>query len=87
MIACIRGGPVIKFVITGCIEGFVRTHGSVLLLQLKADVNACTFGGNSPLHLAASLGSPPLCSMLIAAGEVKHLHLRLHSLEYQRVCI
>lgn len=39
------------------------------LLQLKADVNACTFGGNTALHLAASLGSPTLCSMLIAAGE------------------
>lgn len=39
-----------------------------VLLQLKADINACTFGGNTPLHLAASLGSPTLCSMLIAAG-------------------
>uniref|UniRef100_A0A4W5P857 Nuclear factor of kappa light polypeptide gene enhancer in B-cells 2 (p49/p100) n=1 Tax=Hucho hucho TaxID=62062 RepID=A0A4W5P857_9TELE len=37
---------------------------------LKADVNMCTFGGNTPLHLAASRGSPPLCSMLIAAGEM-----------------
>lgn len=39
-------------------------------LQLKAEVNVCTFGGNTPLHLAASLGSPTLCSMLIAAGDV-----------------
>uniref|UniRef100_A0A8C7WSX0 Nuclear factor of kappa light polypeptide gene enhancer in B-cells 2 (p49/p100) n=1 Tax=Oryzias sinensis TaxID=183150 RepID=A0A8C7WSX0_9TELE len=39
------------------------------LFKLKADTNACTFGGNTPLHLAASLGSPTLCSMLIAAGE------------------
>uniref|UniRef100_M3ZDB6 Nuclear factor of kappa light polypeptide gene enhancer in B-cells 2 (p49/p100) n=1 Tax=Xiphophorus maculatus TaxID=8083 RepID=M3ZDB6_XIPMA len=38
-------------------------------LQLKADVNACTFGGNTPLHLAASLGFPTLCSMLIAAAD------------------
>lgn len=36
---------------------------------MKADVNAYTFGGNTPLHLAASLGSPTLCSMLVAAGE------------------
>lgn len=40
----------------------------LFLLQLKADVNVCTYGGNSPLHFAASQGSPPLCSMLIAAG-------------------
>ncbi|KAI4894272.1 hypothetical protein NFI96_016299 [Prochilodus magdalenae] len=44
-----------------------------LITELKADVNACTFGGNSPLHLAASLGSPPLCSVLIAAGADKRL--------------
>ncbi|XP_017319794.1 nuclear factor NF-kappa-B p100 subunit isoform X2 [Ictalurus punctatus] len=44
-----------------------------LITELKADINACTFGGNSPLHLAASLGSPPLCSMLIAAGADKQL--------------
>jgi len=40
----------------------------ICVLQLKADVNVSTFGGNTPLHLAASLGSPTLCSMLIAAG-------------------
>uniref|UniRef100_A0A672N4N9 Nuclear factor NF-kappa-B p100 subunit-like n=1 Tax=Sinocyclocheilus grahami TaxID=75366 RepID=A0A672N4N9_SINGR len=39
-----------------------------LITELKADVNTCTYGGNSPLHFAASQGSPPLCSMLIAAG-------------------
>lgn len=44
-----------------------------LITELKADVNACTFGGNSPLHLAASLGSPPLCSILIAAGADRRL--------------
>uniref|UniRef100_A0A8C1PQ82 Nuclear factor of kappa light polypeptide gene enhancer in B-cells 2 (p49/p100) n=1 Tax=Cyprinus carpio TaxID=7962 RepID=A0A8C1PQ82_CYPCA len=38
-----------------------------LITELKADVNACTYGGNSPLHFAASQGSPSLCSMLIAA--------------------
>uniref|UniRef100_A0AAQ5YBF4 RHD domain-containing protein n=1 Tax=Amphiprion ocellaris TaxID=80972 RepID=A0AAQ5YBF4_AMPOC len=43
------------------------------LFKLKADVNACTFGGNTPLHLAASLGSPTLCSMLIAAGADKNM--------------
>uniref|UniRef100_A0A7N6BFP3 RHD domain-containing protein n=1 Tax=Anabas testudineus TaxID=64144 RepID=A0A7N6BFP3_ANATE len=44
-----------------------------LITELKADVNAVTFGGNTPLHLAASLGSPSLCSMLIAAGADKNV--------------
>lgn len=44
-----------------------------LITELKADVNACTFGGNTALHLAASLGSPTLCSMLIAAGADKNV--------------
>ncbi|KAM6956232.1 nuclear factor NF-kappa-B p100 subunit-like [Aplochiton taeniatus] len=44
-----------------------------LITELKADVNMCTFGGNTPLHLAASMGSPTLCSMLIAAGADKNL--------------
>uniref|UniRef100_A0A8C7LZZ6 Nuclear factor of kappa light polypeptide gene enhancer in B-cells 2 (p49/p100) n=1 Tax=Oncorhynchus mykiss TaxID=8022 RepID=A0A8C7LZZ6_ONCMY len=44
-----------------------------LITELKADVNMCTFGGNTPLHLAASQGSPTLCSMLIAAGADKNL--------------
>nr|XP_046257028.1 nuclear factor NF-kappa-B p100 subunit isoform X2 [Scatophagus argus]XP_046257030.1 nuclear factor NF-kappa-B p100 subunit isoform X2 [Scatophagus argus] len=44
-----------------------------LITELKADVNAVTFGGNTPLHLAASLGSPTLCSMLIAAGADKNM--------------
>uniref|UniRef100_A0A673GJN5 Nuclear factor NF-kappa-B p100 subunit-like n=1 Tax=Sinocyclocheilus rhinocerous TaxID=307959 RepID=A0A673GJN5_9TELE len=41
-----------------------------LITELKADVNTCTYGGNSPLHFAASQGSPPLCSMLIALVSV-----------------
>uniref|UniRef100_A0A3P8YP94 RHD domain-containing protein n=1 Tax=Esox lucius TaxID=8010 RepID=A0A3P8YP94_ESOLU len=44
-----------------------------LITELKADVNMVTFGGNTPLHLAASQGSPPLCSMLIAAGADKNV--------------
>ncbi|XP_041645542.1 nuclear factor NF-kappa-B p100 subunit isoform X2 [Cheilinus undulatus] len=44
-----------------------------LITELKADVNASTFGGNTALHLAASLGSPTLCSMLIAAGADKNV--------------
>ncbi|XP_061601464.1 nuclear factor NF-kappa-B p100 subunit [Cololabis saira] len=44
-----------------------------LITELKADVNAATFGGNTPLHLAASLGSPTLCSMLVAAGADKNV--------------
>ncbi|XP_040905197.1 nuclear factor NF-kappa-B p100 subunit isoform X3 [Toxotes jaculatrix] len=45
----------------------------MLITELKSDVNACTFGGNTPLHLAASLGSPTLCAMLIAAGADKNV--------------
>ncbi|KAL3971614.1 transmembrane protein 70, mitochondrial [Sarotherodon galilaeus] len=45
----------------------------LLITELRADVNACTFGGNTPLHLAASLGSPTFCSMLIAAGADKSI--------------
>ncbi|CAN9499534.1 unnamed protein product [Ophioblennius macclurei] len=44
-----------------------------LITELKAEVDACTFSGNTPLHLAASLGSPTLCSMLIAAGADKNM--------------
>ncbi|XP_077960467.1 nuclear factor NF-kappa-B p100 subunit isoform X2 [Gasterosteus aculeatus] len=44
-----------------------------LITELKADVNTTTFGGNTPLHLAAGLGSPTLCSMLIAAGADKNV--------------
>ncbi|XP_063817469.1 nuclear factor NF-kappa-B p100 subunit isoform X2 [Pseudophryne corroboree] len=39
-----------------------------LVKILGADVNAQTFAGNTPLHLAASLGSPVLTKMLIGAG-------------------
>uniref|UniRef100_A0A8C5R8E9 Nuclear factor kappa B subunit 2 n=1 Tax=Leptobrachium leishanense TaxID=445787 RepID=A0A8C5R8E9_9ANUR len=39
-----------------------------LVKKLNADVNARTYGGNTPLHLAASLGSPVLTKMLISAG-------------------
>nr|XP_020477943.1 nuclear factor NF-kappa-B p100 subunit [Monopterus albus] len=45
----------------------------MLITELKADVNTCTFGGNTPLHLAASLGSPTFCSMLVAAGADKNI--------------
>uniref|UniRef100_W5N3T5 Nuclear factor of kappa light polypeptide gene enhancer in B-cells 2 (p49/p100) n=1 Tax=Lepisosteus oculatus TaxID=7918 RepID=W5N3T5_LEPOC len=44
-----------------------------LVTELKAEVNLSTFGGNTPLHLAASQGSPVLCSMLIAAGAEKRV--------------
>uniref|UniRef100_A0A8C1UPS8 Nuclear factor of kappa light polypeptide gene enhancer in B-cells 2 (p49/p100) n=1 Tax=Cyprinus carpio TaxID=7962 RepID=A0A8C1UPS8_CYPCA len=47
-----------------------------LITELKADVNACTYGGNSPLHFAASQGSPSLCSMLIAAALRKVMRIR-----------
>uniref|UniRef100_A0A671Y170 Nuclear factor of kappa light polypeptide gene enhancer in B-cells 2 (p49/p100) n=1 Tax=Sparus aurata TaxID=8175 RepID=A0A671Y170_SPAAU len=54
------------------------------LFKLKADVNACTFGGNTPLHLAASLGSPTLCSMLVAAGETQNTPDSRASLRWPR---
>ncbi|XP_053730737.1 nuclear factor NF-kappa-B p100 subunit [Synchiropus splendidus] len=44
-----------------------------LITELNADVNVCTFGGNSSLHLAAGLGSPTLCSLLIAAGALENV--------------
>uniref|UniRef100_A0A674BCQ1 Nuclear factor of kappa light polypeptide gene enhancer in B-cells 2 (p49/p100) n=1 Tax=Salmo trutta TaxID=8032 RepID=A0A674BCQ1_SALTR len=53
-------------------ENFFKV-ACTLITELKADVNMCTFGGNTPLHLAASRSSPPLCSMLIAAGADKNL--------------
>ncbi|XP_064177056.1 nuclear factor NF-kappa-B p100 subunit-like isoform X1 [Anguilla rostrata] len=45
----------------------------LLVSELKADVNARTFGGNTPLHLAACQGLPTFCSMLVAAGAQTHL--------------
>uniref|UniRef100_A0A3P9H3G6 Nuclear factor of kappa light polypeptide gene enhancer in B-cells 2 (p49/p100) n=1 Tax=Oryzias latipes TaxID=8090 RepID=A0A3P9H3G6_ORYLA len=50
-------------------ENLFKVACTLITEQLKADTNACTFGGNTPLHLAASLGSPTLCSMLIAAAD------------------
>lgn len=37
--------------------------------QLRANVNARTFAGNTPLHLAAGLGSPTLTRLLLKAGQ------------------
>ncbi|XP_019715667.1 nuclear factor NF-kappa-B p100 subunit [Hippocampus comes] len=42
-----------------------------LVTELKADVNARTFGGNTPLHLAAAAHAHTLCSVLLAAGADK----------------
>ncbi|XP_037128004.1 nuclear factor NF-kappa-B p100 subunit isoform X2 [Syngnathus acus] len=42
-----------------------------LVTELKADVNAHTFGGNTPLHLAAAAHAHTLCSVLLAAGADK----------------
>ncbi|XP_062319587.1 nuclear factor NF-kappa-B p100 subunit isoform X2 [Osmerus eperlanus] len=64
---------------SGCSALHLAVRGNLfkvacsLITDLKADVNMCTFGGNTPLHLAASLGSPILCSMLVAAGADKNL--------------
>ncbi|XP_061545546.1 nuclear factor NF-kappa-B p100 subunit isoform X2 [Phycodurus eques] len=44
-----------------------------LVTELKADVNARTFGGNTPLHLAAAADAHTLCSVLLAAGADKHM--------------
>ncbi|KAK2500288.1 hypothetical protein MC885_017586, partial [Smutsia gigantea] len=40
--------------------------------QLHANVNARTFAGNTPLHLAAGLGSPTLTRLLLKAGADIH---------------
>lgn len=40
--------------------------------QLRANVNARTFAGNTPLHLAAGLGSPTLTRLLLKAGADIH---------------
>ncbi|XP_061645876.1 nuclear factor NF-kappa-B p100 subunit isoform X2 [Phyllopteryx taeniolatus] len=44
-----------------------------LVTELKADVNARTFGGNTPLHLAAAAHAHTLCSVLLAAGADKYM--------------
>ncbi|XP_074089931.1 nuclear factor NF-kappa-B p100 subunit isoform X2 [Macrotis lagotis] len=41
---------------------------SHLITKLGANVNAQTFAGNTPLHLAAGLGSPTLTRLLLRAG-------------------
>ncbi|XP_051837258.1 nuclear factor NF-kappa-B p100 subunit [Antechinus flavipes] len=41
---------------------------SHLITKLGANVNAQTFAGNTPLHLAAGLGSPTLTRLLLKAG-------------------
>ncbi|XP_043844872.1 nuclear factor NF-kappa-B p100 subunit isoform X2 [Dromiciops gliroides] len=41
---------------------------SHLVTKLGANVNAQTFAGNTPLHLAAGLGSPTLTRLLLKAG-------------------
>uniref|UniRef100_A0A673GK23 Nuclear factor NF-kappa-B p100 subunit-like n=1 Tax=Sinocyclocheilus rhinocerous TaxID=307959 RepID=A0A673GK23_9TELE len=57
---------------SGCTALHLAVRDNLLKLACylitEADVNTCTYGGNSPLHFAASQGSPPLCSMLIAAA-------------------
>lgn len=45
---------------------------SACTLQLHANVNARTFAGNTPLHLAAGLGSPTLTRLLLKAGQFHH---------------
>lgn len=40
-----------------------------LVTKLHANVNARTFAGNTPLHLAAGLGSPTLTRLLLKAGQ------------------
>ncbi|XP_012873242.1 PREDICTED: nuclear factor NF-kappa-B p100 subunit [Dipodomys ordii] len=43
-----------------------------LVTKLHANVNARTFAGNTPLHLAAGLGSPTLTRLLLKAGADIH---------------
>lgn len=47
---------------------FMASH---FFLQLGANVNSRTFAGNTPLHLAAGLGSPTLTKLLLKAGKLQ----------------
>uniref|UniRef100_A0A452VFN9 Nuclear factor kappa B subunit 2 n=1 Tax=Ursus maritimus TaxID=29073 RepID=A0A452VFN9_URSMA len=63
-----QGGRTALHLATEMEELGLVTH---LVTKLRANVNARTFAGNTPLHLAAGLGSPTLTRLLLKAGEAK----------------
>ncbi|XP_058527148.1 nuclear factor NF-kappa-B p100 subunit isoform X2 [Ochotona princeps] len=60
-----QGGRTALHLATELEELGLVTH---LVTKLHANVNARTFAGNTPLHLAAGLGSPTLTRLLLKAG-------------------
>ncbi|XP_077469923.1 nuclear factor NF-kappa-B p100 subunit isoform X2 [Stigmatopora argus] len=54
------------------VAGNLLKVACTLVTELKADVDARTFGGNTPLHLAAAADAQALCSVLLAAGADKN---------------
>ncbi|XP_012625270.1 nuclear factor NF-kappa-B p100 subunit isoform X3 [Microcebus murinus] len=60
-----QGGRTALHLATEMEELGLVTH---LVTKLQANVNARTFSGNTPLHLAAGLGSPTLTRLLLKAG-------------------
>ncbi|XP_053439006.1 nuclear factor NF-kappa-B p100 subunit isoform X1 [Nycticebus coucang] len=64
-----QGGRTALHLATEMEELGLVTH---LVTKLRANVNARTFSGNTPLHLAAGLGSPTLTRLLLKAGADIH---------------
>ncbi|XP_040110215.1 nuclear factor NF-kappa-B p100 subunit isoform X3 [Oryx dammah] len=64
-----QGGRTALHLATEMEELGLVTH---LVTKLRANVNARTFAGNTPLHLAAGLGSPTLTRLLLKAGADVH---------------
>ncbi|XP_036120453.1 nuclear factor NF-kappa-B p100 subunit isoform X2 [Molossus molossus] len=64
-----QGGRTALHLATEMEELGMVTH---LVTKLHANVNARTFAGNTPLHLAAGLGSPTLTRLLLKAGANIH---------------
>ncbi|XP_013359536.1 PREDICTED: nuclear factor NF-kappa-B p100 subunit [Chinchilla lanigera] len=64
-----QGGRTALHLATEMEELGLVTH---LVTKLHANVNARTFAGNTPLHLAAGLGSPTLTRLLLKAGADIH---------------
>nr|XP_045217396.1 nuclear factor NF-kappa-B p100 subunit isoform X5 [Macaca fascicularis] len=64
-----QGGRTALHLATEMEELGLVTH---LVTKLRANVNARTFAGNTPLHLAAGLGYPTLTRLLLKAGADIH---------------